>query len=170
MRFKLTALLLLILVIPLAVTAIDEPNDITNHWAQDYILNVINRGTMKIYPDGTFRPEQPVTRGEFAKALSRELGLLPDSITSFKDLEGYPGYTLITPLVKEKIFKGYPDGTFRPEKPLSRAEAVVILLKSLGIMNEEQKINLSDQPSFKDVPENHWAANFFKNRKENRSY
>lgn len=40
-----------------------EPTDISNHWAQDYILNLLNKEIMEAYPDGLFRPEQAITRG-----------------------------------------------------------------------------------------------------------
>lgn len=53
------------------------------------------------------------------------------------------------------IVRGYPDGTFRPENPLTRAEAIVMILRSCGI-NPMRYFN----PSFNDVPRNHWALDF----------
>lgn len=139
-----------------------EPTDISNHWAQDYILNLVNNDIMETYPDGTFKPDQAITRGEFAVALAKQINLLPDNNIRFSDLQDYPGYNLINALVKEKIINGYPDSTFKPNKPISRAETVSILIRSLGINDEKVSINLDDYQTFNDIPANHWALNQIK--------
>lgn len=139
-----------------------EPVDITNHWAQDYILNLISRDIMKTYSDGTFQPDQPITRGEFAVALARQLNTIPDENMKFKDLNSYQDYNLINALVEKNIISGYPDGTFKPDKHITRAEMVSIMIKSLGITNNKVTIKLEDYQPFKDIPETHWAKNHIK--------
>jgi hypothetical protein len=139
-----------------------EPTDISNHWAQDYILNLVNNEVMELYSDGTFKPDKPITRGEFAVALAKQMNLLPDNNTHLSDLNGYPDYNLINALVKEEIITGYPDGTFKPNKPITRAEMVAIIIKSLGINDNKVMIDLANHYTFKDVPANHWALNHIK--------
>lgn len=136
-----------------------EPKDISNHWAQDYILNVLENEIMKLYSDATFRPDQPITRGEFALAIAREMKLLPVNTIYFKDLENYNGNNLINALAEANILKGYPDGTFKPDKHITRAETIQTMINALGLSDEKAKINLSDYEPFKDIPENHWALN-----------
>ena len=50
-------------------------SDITHHWAKSYIETAVQRGYVTGYDDGTFRPNQPVTRAEFCKMLNNALGL-----------------------------------------------------------------------------------------------
>ncbi len=139
-----------------------EPTDISNHWAQDYILNLINNEVMETYTDGQFKPEQPITRGEFAVALAKQLNLVPDNNNRFEDIAGYPGYNMINSLVNKNIINGYPDKTFKPNNSITRAEMVAIMIRSLGITNNEVTIKLDNRKSFDDVPENHWALNHIK--------
>ncbi|MFW5992001.1 MAG: S-layer homology domain-containing protein [Halanaerobiaceae bacterium] len=166
-RIILISMFISLLIIPIiissaAIVQAEEPNDISNHWAQDYILSLVNRDIMKAYSDGTFRPDQPVSRGEFSIALARQLNIIPDNNEKFKDLESYPDFDLINGLVNEKIVSGYPDGTFKPDNSITRAEMVSIMIKSLGITSSEVTIKLEDHQPFKDVPETHWAKNHIK--------
>ncbi len=159
--YFLMVFIFFIIIIPQFIIAA-EPTDISNHWAQDYILNLVNNEVMELYSDGTFKPDKPITRGEFAVALARQLNLLPDNNTHLNDLDGYPGYNLINALVKEKIITGYPDGNFKPGRPITRAEMVSIIIKSLGVNDDKVMIDLENQYTFKDVPANHWALNYIK--------
>lgn len=139
-----------------------EPTDISNHWAQDYILSLLNQDVMKTYSDGTFKPNQAITRGEFAVALAKQMSLIPDKNTKFQDLEGYLEYDYINALVSKNIINGYPDGTFQPDKPITRAEMISIMIKSLGINSNQVTINLDNYEPFQDISENHWALNHIK--------
>jgi len=47
-----------------------EKKDYEGHWAQPYIEKAINYGYMTGYPDGSFKPDNPITRAEFARVLS----------------------------------------------------------------------------------------------------
>ena len=64
----------------------EEPTDISNHWAQDYILSMLNNEIMEVYPDGTFKPEKAISRGEFALALAKQMNLIPDNNFKFTHL------------------------------------------------------------------------------------
>lgn len=139
-----------------------EPTDISNHWAQDYILSLVNNEVMETYTGGQFKPEQSITRGGFAVALAKQLNLVPDNNNRFEDIKGYPGYNMINSLVNEDIINGYPDKTFRPNNSITRAEMVTIMIRSLGITSNEVTIKLDNHKSFDDVPENHWALNHIK--------
>lgn len=139
-----------------------QPTDISNHWAQDYILNLVNNEIMESYEDGRFMPDQAITRGEFAVALAKQLNMVPDNNNYFNDINGYPGYPLINSLVNKDIVSGYPDDTFRPDKAITRAELVAIMVKSLGLTDNQVTIELDSNTTFEDIPESHWGLNHIK--------
>lgn len=140
----------------------EEPVDIDNHWAQDYILNTLNNEIFELNADGTFQPDKPVNRGEFARALARQLGVLEENRTEFQDLNGFPGFRQINGLVKEGILSGYPDGTFRPDKKVTRAEAITLIIRALGVKSDNELIRLNDNNYFADLSEDHWAIDYVK--------
>ncbi len=159
---KYTVIILISFILLLNVSIFvqaDEPVDISNHWAQDYILDVLNNDSMTLYSDNTFRPNQNIARGEFARSLAKQLNFLTVNSTQFNDLQNYPGQKHINTLVAKNIINGYPDGTFKPEESLTKAEAITIMIKAIGIKKDEVKINLDQYKPFTDISNNHWAAN-----------
>lgn len=158
-------ILLSFLIFSISVQAV-EPTDINNHWAQDYILNLVNNEVMESYSDGLFKPDQPITRGEFAVALAKHLNLVPDNNHHFEDLYDYPEFNMINGLVNNEIINGYPDKTFKPDRPITRAEMVAVMIKSIGVNNDDVTINLVNDDDFQDVPDNHWALNHINLAKE----
>jgi hypothetical protein len=119
--------------------------DIRDHWAKPEIETMVRRRIITGYPgrtylDGTFKPEQPVTRAEFLILLSRAEGwTLPnyiDNATYFKDYPQFQSYGNIISygLSKGYIF-GYPDRTFRPYNPISYYEVELIMGRVLNNYN-----------------------------------
>ncbi|MGQ9558556.1 MAG: S-layer homology domain-containing protein, partial [Desulfurispora sp.] len=88
------------------------------------------------YEDGTIKPDQTITRAEFAAIVVRELNLgtnFAPSNTRFKDVTASHwagGY--INVAVGKGILRGYPDGTFKPDAPVNYAEAITMLVRMLG--------------------------------------
>lgn len=158
MRMHRILLLLVYIVLLFTLTLqAAEPVDVSNHWAQDYILNIVDREIMELDADNRFQPDREVTRGEFARALARQMKL--DNVYSgrFSDLENYPGKESINALVDKDIITGYPDDKFKPDRELNRVEAVAVLIKSLGIIENEQLIELDEDEGYEDIPSGHWA-------------
>lgn len=122
------------------------------HGAFETILPFLDSGWMTGYPDGSFRPDQPVTRAEFALIAMQMKGLEARSGNSFKDTAGHWASGAIEALKGAGILSGYPNGLFKPDRILSRAEAVVMLNRLLGIAPLE-----ADVPTWADVPATHWA-------------
>ncbi|GAB6274600.1 MAG: hypothetical protein STSR0004_14630 [Peptococcaceae bacterium] len=110
-----------------------------NHWAWEEIKKLF---TLKIaggYPDGTFKPENSVSRAEFTKMLVNALGI-SEEITDtpiFKDI-GLPGsstpwyFGWVQAAAKADLVKGYPGNEFRPENFITREEMSVMLARALG--------------------------------------
>ena len=68
-----------------------SPADIQGHWAQEEIQRAMDAGWADGYPDGTFQPEQTITRAEFTKLLLDAIHLTPDSETVAWMKGGQPG-------------------------------------------------------------------------------
>ncbi|MGB9666358.1 MAG: substrate-binding domain-containing protein [Candidatus Cryosericum sp.] len=110
-------------------------SDITGRSDQAIIEGVVAKGFMKGYPDGTFRPNAPITRAEFVVALARSAGLDPvqSPAKTFKDL---PIVNWAAPLVYAAVAKGwisgYPDGTFHPTASITREESMAVVAQRMG--------------------------------------
>jgi hypothetical protein len=114
-------------------------SDIGAHWAKDQIMEGVKRSIIEGYEDGTFRPDNKVTREEFAAMLVRSMKpALADGITRFSDDMKIRSWakSSISAAVKAGWLQGYPDGTFRPQVEITRSEVAVILVRVLGIINE----------------------------------
>lgn len=111
-------------------------SDIDGIAAEGAINVLIALGIVQGYPDGTYKPDQVVTRAEAAKMIIVALGL-EDSVgtqkSGFPDMAGYgwaEGYVAYASQLG--IITGYPDGTFAPGKTVSYDEFVTIVVKALG--------------------------------------
>ncbi|OLP16422.1 hypothetical protein BST81_20775 [Leptolyngbya sp. 'hensonii'] len=110
--------------------------DTTNHWARNYIETLASRGIITGFPDGTFRPEEPVTRVQYAIIVSKAFSNIPASRPpgSFKDLApNYWGLQAIRNASQQGFISGYPDGTFQPNQNISRVQALVSLASGLNL-------------------------------------
>lgn len=105
------------------------PPDCENHWAENEISAVYEKGIMNGYPDGNFYPDKEVTREEAAVFLARAIDI-DDSKGSeaFVDIDKTRwSYDEIISLVGAGILNGYPDKTFRPERIIDRGEMAALL-------------------------------------------
>lgn len=76
--------------------------------------------------------------------------------TSLHDVSGTKYETAVTKLVSEAVLSGYEDGSFQPEKSITRAETVTIIVNAME--PNVDALSLGTANHFKDVPENYWAA------------
>ena len=107
-----------------------KPNfpDTPSGWYNKAINAAVQRGITKGYPDGTFRPNAPITRAEFTQMIST-IDNKPYGVAPFADVIGHWAERAIGAEYQAGRINGYPDGTFRPDAHITRAEAVVILNK-----------------------------------------
>ena len=102
-------------------------------WYADTVGYAVQKGIVSGYPDGTFKPNQPITRAEFASIASRFAQLTDDQGISFIDLDAsHWGYKAVRSAASHGWISGYPDGSFRPEKAISRAEVTSITNRMLN--------------------------------------
>ncbi|MFB9279033.1 invasin domain 3-containing protein [Cohnella cellulosilytica] len=117
--------------------------DISGHWARSAIALAVDKGIAAGYPDGTFRPQALVTRAELAVMLARELGLSGgksgEQVRTGQ--EAWPAWAgdAIGKLMEIGVLQGYPDGTFAPNRKMTRAEMTVVLYRALKFANPTLK-------------------------------
>jgi subtilisin family serine protease len=99
--------------------------------ASGYIQSAYERGLVNGFPDGTFRPQQPITRAETAMLLAKAYQLPSASSITFKDVtDKVTGHAEIYKMAAANITKGYPDGTFRPYQLVKRLELFVFIARA----------------------------------------
>lgn len=110
------------------------------HWVEDCVAELVYRGILSGYPDGTFRPDQPITRLEAVCILARALELAPGTaadLGKFKDAAAIPAWAVAdaAAAAREGLIEGYPhaDGslTFEPAKLITRTEMAAIMSRVL---------------------------------------
>lgn len=106
------------------------PSDMAGHWAVSSVRRLFAKGIVRGYQDRTFKPDQTITRVEFAVVIAKALGLAQDtSRFNFADQAGIPNWArgYIAATVKAGIINGYTDGKFKPDNYITRAEMAVML-------------------------------------------
>jgi len=129
------------------------PDVASGTWYCKAVTALSGVGVITGYPDGTFGPDNTITRAEFVAMAMRFAGVnRKTGSTGLSDVASAhwaAGY--IAAAVDGGYLSGYPDGTFRPDGLVTRAEAVTILNNLRGCAG------LSEGKTFSDVPETHWA-------------
>ena len=136
--------------------------DTPSSWYNKAINAAVARGIMKGYPDKSFRPNAPITRAEFTQMIST-IDNKPYGVAPFADVVGHWAERPIGSEYQAGRIKGYPDGTFRPNAFITRAEAVVILNKifernydAMSAMNAKNKEYIK---RFIDLAPSFWGFN-----------
>lgn len=135
-------------------------NDVAkNCWAANYIGYMQQFGIVTGYTDGSFRPNAPVTRAEFAAIASRFEKLTQGS-KSFTDvLDTHWAVQYINFAATRGWVTGYADGTFKPEHSITRAEVAAVTCRLLERSADQTYIrsHIGELRTFADVTESHWA-------------
>jgi hypothetical protein len=131
--------------------------DIPGNWAQTEIEKLTEIGLLRGFPDGYFRPEENVTRAQFAKIMTIALRIpevKPASPTFPDATSAHWAYGYIEAAVKRGLLKGFPDGSFKPEDPVSKAQVAAIIAR------ENNWTATPASPTFSDIPSTHWAYTY----------
>lgn len=129
-------------------------------WYADYIGYMQRYGVINGYEDGTFRPDNTITRAEFVTIASRMIEIADDIDVDFADVSlEHWAYDYIAFASENNWVGGYEDGTFRPDNRITRAEVVTIVNRMLGRSADEAYIeeNIDSLTTFEDVTKAHWA-------------
>lgn len=135
-------------------------NDVAKDcWAANYIGYMQQFGIVTGYTDGSFRPNAPVTRAEFAAIASRFEKLTQGS-KSFTDVpDTHWAVKYINFAATRGWVTGYADGTFKPEHSITRAEVAAVTCRLLERSADQTYIrsHIGELRAFADVTESHWA-------------
>ena len=111
------------------------PDVDSNHWASDYIQTLANLQIISGFPDGSFRPDAPVTRAQFAAILRNAFPTDLDlrNVKPFSDVApSYWATSAISTTRATGFLSGYPGNRFRPEQNIPRVQALVALANGLN--------------------------------------
>src|SRR6056297_410780 len=133
-NIKLILLLTLLLIISsISVVTAEELPDIDGHWAEDFIRELVDLGAITGYPDGLYRPENKITRSEFASVLRGALELEEVEGETFSDTLGHWGEGRIEALVKEGVIDtDLYEENYSPDDYISREEIAMMTVRMLG--------------------------------------
>lgn len=129
-------------------------------WYAGAVSKMVKHGIINGYEDGTFKPEQNISRAEYATIASRFAVLSQDAANKFSDVDsGYWAAGYINSAAEKGWINGYDDGTFKPEAAITRAEAVTITNRVLARTADQDYINknIASLKTFNDVTDAHWA-------------
>ena len=115
--------------------------DLDNHWAKGEIERAAGLGFVNGYPDGTFRPQNNVTRAEFIVMIARAMELTSKGgeAFDFADLDAIPGWARpsITEAQLAGVITGYEDGTFRPNQLINRTEMAAMVMRAMNVVPDQ---------------------------------
>ncbi len=137
------------------VERIVELKDMDNHWAAKFVASLSAKDVVKGYEGDVFKPEQTVTRAEFAVMIAKTIGLTPKAYNgSFNDVQNDHWAASYIQAVKDMgIVSGYAGGKYEPNKQITRAEMAVMMQKALKLA-DGTATQFADQA---DIPA--WASN-----------
>ena len=132
----------------------------SNQWYSEAVITLAGMGVVNGYLDGTFRPDAPITRAEFVTMAVNFAKAGNGTYCSFADVSQDMWYYGAVAKASEKGWiGGYPDGTFGPERYITRAEVTVIINRMENREADMEFIaeNMKDMNTFTDLPSSHWA-------------
>ena len=127
-------------------------------WYNNAVSTLCHMGVLGGYSDGTFRPNAPITRAEFAKiavSFAQANGSAVYSyFTDVKTTDWFAPY--VTAAKDSSLIEGYSDGSFKPENRITRAEACAIVNRVLGRKPSKNHMKISDRIDWPDCTTADW--------------
>jgi hypothetical protein len=158
--FPLTGALIMLTTFSPVVHAAASLSDIANHWAEKPITSLLAKMVVQGYPDGAFKPDQPISRAEFAKIITKTFGYQSNGQTAIPDAASHWANEYIKAATQSKVMKTFADGSFRPESRMNRAQLATMICRVLHLATPEEQFNEAWPVSFSDVPTSHWAYRY----------
>ena len=141
-------------------SSVTKFTDANNKWYSPAVSYIAGKGLLSGYSDGTFKPDADITRAEFAQMISGYLKAGYAGSANFKDVKGHWASDAIDKVFGNKAVEGYPDGTFKPNKTLTRAEAVTVLNAVFNRYTTSSSLNnvsSANLKNYSDISSSHWA-------------
>jgi hypothetical protein len=148
-----------VMVLMFAGQSLAAPPDIQNHWAEKQITDWVDRGYISGYPDGSFKPDNTITRAEFVTMVNRAFGKNATVQVSYPDVSAADWFAdEVAKAAAAGYISGYDDGTFRPNENIKRQEAAVIITKLLNLAVLEDDNLLNQFADYADIP--YWSKGY----------
>lgn len=114
-------------------------SDIKGHWSQSFIEALVKRGIIQGFPDGFFRPDEPVTRAQFAAIIGKAFkkNSTRQAVSFFDVAPNYWASEAIQQAYQMGFLAGYPKNTFNPDQNILRVQALVSLGNGLNLAATE---------------------------------
>ena len=127
-------------------------------WYNNAVSTLSRMGVIGGYADGTFRPDAPISRAEFAKiAVSFTQNTGSATYNYFTDVKPTDWFAPYVTAAKDAgLIEGYSDGSFKPESKITRAEACAIVNRTLGRKPSKAHMKISDRIDWPDVQTTDW--------------
>ena len=129
--------------------------DISGHWAKASIEHLVEMGAISGYPDNTFRPDNLITRAEFATVLVKAMGLPISGSKVFSDTTGHWAKEAISTAYAAGIISGYNEQSFGPDDPITREQMAVMVVKAAGLTGTAPELKYADSQQISA-----WAREF----------
>lgn len=131
--------------------------DTQGSWAEPAILRLEAQGLMEGFPDGTFRPDSLLSRAQLAKIVVEYSGVKetpPEtSKMTFPDVSPlHWAFPWVEYAESKDLIRGYPDGTYLPERAVSVLEMLTVFVRAKGWLEVTPSI-----PFFANIPSSHWG-------------
>ncbi|NWF59286.1 MAG: S-layer homology domain-containing protein [Fischerella sp.] len=117
------------------VTISTSFSDMTGHWAAAFVEALLSKGLISGFGDGTFQPEAPIARAQYAAIVAKSFDLpQKNQVNNFTDVKSdFWAATAIERAASMDFISGFPDGTFRPGQNLTKIQAIVSLINGLQL-------------------------------------
>lgn len=127
-------------------------------WYYNAVAELTKSGVIRGYEDGTFRPNQAITRAEFTAIAARFAKISTDRTVDFSDVSvNMWYYDAVRTAVSYGWVTGYEDGTFRPEQSIARGETATIVNRMLARIPDLNAIDQGAGTRFADVGSGYWG-------------
>lgn len=129
-----------------------------NAWYEAFISAAYKNNILEEKKGEAFRPDEKITRGELAQLISH-IDKKNNAKATFSDITGHKYEAAINQSFGNKRISGYPDGTFKPDNAITRAETARILNSLFDRKVNKKGLSnvLDDLKIYKDLDKNHWA-------------
>lgn len=143
---------------PFVATGGVFPDVYLDVWSTHDIEYMASKNIVTGYPDGEFKPQNNLSRAEFAALIARFANLeyaVPETVPA--DLDGeYWAYNDILSLISSGLMEGYEDGTYRCENSITRAEVMTVINKLLGRNPLDSYVKTLEFTPYTDLDKNAW--------------
>ena len=162
MVFLLVTCLLAVSAVPAFADEGAAFGDIQNHWARDDIQYIGEKGIISGIEKGSqliFMPDESITRAQMIKmlVLSKGIEIVEYASSSFSDVpRNHWALSYIEAAKTAGITEGYNDGTFKPERTVTREEMAVFIVRAYDLQIDEHQVEGLDI-AFEDMDAGHWA-------------